>query len=251
MTPNARQIAWDIINCGLKNAPNTNSVCNPLYRSQVCPTLQDFQIPEPWNGDIINAPILFVGINPGFMVDELYPKIGNAYWTQANRELDTAKVEDFFENRFNGYYVVHSNGRRFRIKTTSLQQKSLRGRTFWGYIKSISDKILNTSNSNPGTDFAITEMVHCKSKNIACIPAICYEKCLNKHFDNILSIAQNLKFIVIIGRPARDRISKHFEIASPNKYQWYNIKTKGRHINIIFVDHNAGGGSAKKVPTLP
>lgn len=251
MTTQAQKIAWDIINCGLCNAPNTNSVCNPLYRSQSCSTLQDFQIPEPWNGDIINAPILFVGLNPGFTKDELYPKVGNTYWSQSNGAIDIAKVEDFFENRFNGFYVKHSNGRRFRIMTTSLQEKIIRGRTFWGYIKSVADKILNTSNSNPGVDFAITEIVHCKSKNIACIPAKCYEECLNKHFDNILSIAQNLKFIVIIGQPARERISKHLGIASPDKYQWYNIKIYNRSIQIIFVDHNAGGGSAKRVPTLP
>ena len=97
MTTQAQKIAWDIINCGLCNAPNTNSVCNPLYRSQSCSTLQDFQIPEPWNGDIINAPILFVGLNPGFTEDELYPKIGNAYWSQSNGAIDIAKVEDFFE----------------------------------------------------------------------------------------------------------------------------------------------------------
>ena len=46
MTTQTQKIAWDIINCGLCNAPNTNSVCNPLYRSQSCSTLQDFQIPE-------------------------------------------------------------------------------------------------------------------------------------------------------------------------------------------------------------
>ena len=251
MTTQAQKIAWDIINCGLNNAPNTNSVCNPLYSSQACSTLQDFQIPEPWNGDIINAPILFVGLNPGFMADELYPNIGNAYWTKVNGALDSAKVEDFFENRFNGYYVEHSNGRGFRIKTTSLQKKSLRGRTFWGYIKSIADKILNTPNSKPGTDFAITEIVHCKSKNIACITKKCYEKCLNKHFDNVLYIAKRVECIVIVGQPARESISKYFGIASPNKYKWYNINLDKRPVKIIFVDHNAGGGSAKKVPILP
>lgn len=109
MTTQAQKIAWDIINCGLCNAPNTNSVCNPLYRSQSCSTLQDFQIPEPWNGDIIYAPILFVGLNPGFTEDELYPKIGYAYWSQSNGAIDIAKVEDFFENRFNDYYEYHLN----------------------------------------------------------------------------------------------------------------------------------------------
>ena len=248
MTSNAKTIAWEIINCGLQNAPDPNCVCNALYNSQ-CTSKADFQIPEPWNGDIENAPKLFVGLNPGFLDVELYPKLGNQYWTLANGEFDTAKVEDFFEHRFNSSYkyVQYPN----KTKIVPEDYKSLKGRTFWAYVKSIADKILNTSNSNPGVDFAITEIVHCKSKNIACIPAKCYEECLNKHFDNILSIAQNLKFKVIIGQPARERISKHFGIVSPDKYQWYNIKIYNRSIQIIFVDHNAGGGSAKRVPTLP
>lgn len=252
MTDEAKEIAWDIINCGLDNAPDPNKDCNPLYASQSCNNAQDFQIPEPWNGDIINAPILFVGLNPGFTSDELYPKIGDPYWVQKPDTLDASKVEDFFENRFNGVYVEHSNGQRFSIMTTSKQFRVLRGRTFWGYIKSIADKILNTSNSNPGVDFAITEIVHCKSKNIACIPAKCYEECLNNHFDNILSIAQNLKYIVIIGQQARNRIAKHFSMTKPiYKYQWYNQSLNNRSVKIIFVDHNAGGGSVKKIPTLP
>ena len=52
-----------------------------------------------------------LGLNLGFTKDELYPKVGNTYWSQSNGAIDIAKVEDFFENRFNGFYVKHSNGR--------------------------------------------------------------------------------------------------------------------------------------------
>ena len=48
--------------------------------------------------------------------------------------------------------------------------------------------------------------------------------CNYRIINTMQGIAQNLKFIVIIGQPARERISKHFGIVSPDKYQWYNIK---------------------------
>lgn len=242
MNSNAKNIAWEIINCGLQNAPNPNSDCNALYKSQQCTSIADFQIPEPWNGDIENAPILFVGLNPGFLDVELYPKLGNQYWTLANGKFDTVKVEDFFEHRFNSsyQYVKYPN----RTKIVPAGYKLLRGRTFWAYVKSIADKILNTSNSNPGVDFAITEIVHCKSQNISCIHSTCYDICFNKHFGNILSIAQNLQYIVVLGRPTRDRISKYFGISSASKNQWYNVNLNNKTIKIIFVDHNAARGAS-------
>ena len=248
MTTNAKNIAWDIINCGLQNAPNSNSECNALYISQQCASIADFQIPEPWNGDIENAPILFVGLNPGFLDVELYPKLGNPYWLQANGGFDEAKVEDFFEHRFNSrhQYVKYPN----RTMIASGGYKLLRGRTFWGYVKSIADKVLNRA-STPGTDFAITEIVHCKSRNIRCIHSKCYDKCFDQHFNNILSIAQNLQYIVVLGRPTRDRISKYFGISSASKNQWYKVNLNNKTINIIFVDHNAArGASAKNIPLL-
>lgn len=249
MTTNAKNIAWDIINCGLQNAPNSNSVCNALYNSQQCASIADFQIPEPWNGDIENAPILFVGLNPGFLDVELYPKLGNPYWMQANGGFDEAKVEDFFEHRFNSrhQYVQYPN----RTKIAPEEYKWLRGRTFWGYVKSIADKVLNRV-SNPGVDFAITEIVHCKSRDIRCIHSKCYDKCFDQHFNNILSIAQKLQFMVVLGSATRKRISKHFGISPVEKYKWYyNVKLNDKTIKIIFVDHNAArGASAKNIPLL-
>ena len=246
MTSNAKNIAWEIINCGLQNAPDPNSVCNALYNSQQCTSIEDFQIPEPWNGDIENAPILFVGLNPGFLDVELYPKLGNQYWTQANGVFDQAKVEDFFEHRFNSShkYVQYPN----KTKIALGGYKGLKGRTFWAYVKSIADKIMN-GQSTPGVDFAITEIVHCKSKDISCIHSKCYDICFNKHFDNILSIAQNLQYIVVLGRPTRYRISKYFGISSASKNQWYNATLNNKTIKIIFVDHNAArGASAGNIP---
>ena len=246
MTSNAKNIAWEIINCGLQNAPDPNSVCNALYNSQQCTSIADFQIPEPWNGDIENAPILFVGLNPGFLDVELYPKLGHGHWTQTNGVFNQATVEDFFEHRFNSSYeyVQYPN----RTKIVPAGYKLLRGRTFWAYVKSIADKIMNRQ-STPGIDFAITEIVHCKSKNISCIHSNCYNICFNNHFGKILSIAQNLQYIVVLGRPTKDRISKYFGISSASKNQWYNANLNNKTIKIIFVDHNAArGASVKNIP---
>ena len=77
-----KRVLWKIIDCGQTYCRFNNYPCHSLYQSQNCANVHDFQIPEPWNGDIWNAKILFVGINPGFTPNELYPQLSNPYWTK-------------------------------------------------------------------------------------------------------------------------------------------------------------------------
>ena len=48
------------------------------------------QMPEPWNGHLATAEIMFIGSNPSIDFDEYFPNIG---WTDDD-------IFDFFENRF-------------------------------------------------------------------------------------------------------------------------------------------------------
>src|SRR5688572_32608986 len=54
--------------------------------------LERFHVPEPWNGDIENAPILLVGTNPALTAGERFP----------TRTSSDDVIVDFFENRFFG-----------------------------------------------------------------------------------------------------------------------------------------------------
>lgn len=50
------------------------------------------QVPEPWDGDLPAAPILFVSSNPSINPNELYPRRG----------ADDDELLDFFPRRFGG-----------------------------------------------------------------------------------------------------------------------------------------------------
>ncbi len=61
-----------------------------------------FKHPEPWDGFIERAEILFIGSNPSIDFDEIYP---TDYW-------EKEEIYEFYNNRFsavNDYYVRNKN----------------------------------------------------------------------------------------------------------------------------------------------
>ena len=100
----------EITNCeNIQNTLNEKSgtPCKKIINSQQC-KLEDFQLPEPWNGDIENCKILFISSNPSINRAEKYP-LGN--WNFED-------ISDFFINRFsherkwvkNELYPLQFNG---------------------------------------------------------------------------------------------------------------------------------------------
>jgi len=74
----------------ITNCPNiekarldANHPCHKIVNTQ---PRDNFQLPEPWNGNIVDAPILFISSNPSFDDNEYYPT------TEWKKEV----IEDFF-----------------------------------------------------------------------------------------------------------------------------------------------------------
>ncbi len=156
----------------------------------------DKQLPEPWNGDIENSKILFVSSNPSINENEVYPL---ANWKDSD-------IIDFFQNRFSvskGYvrnflYPKHKNG---------YAENWVR---YWGFIRSISRKLLGRKNVVPGIDYSLMEIVRCKSHNEYGVNEaldICAEKYLNR----TLALSK-AKVIVAIGDKSRDILRQKLNI---------------------------------------
>ena len=99
-----------------------------------------YQVPEPWSGHIERAPILFVASNPSIDEDERFP---TASWSEA----DTI---DYFQRRFDsdaGY----------------ISQRAYNKVRFWTAVRARAKEIFQRD-AVPGKDFALTELVHCKSR---------------------------------------------------------------------------------------
>lgn len=268
MNPACKELLRRIIGCGLINCQQ----CHPIFNSQGCSDIRYFQVPEPWSGDIEKAEILFVGINPGFTRDELYPKLNDNYWLQSPGLFDLSKVEDFFENRFNHknthqkpYVTITNKQGKLSFSVRMNDGSYMNARGYWNYIQSISDFLLKRP-TTPGKDYALTELVHCKSRKIRCIKTGCYKKCANSFFNDILSVATNLKYLIVIGLKIKDHVATLLNHCDPNhptnpgiydingNYICYVTKINGKDVKVLYTPHNAARGKNKgtvtKIPML-
>jgi len=178
--------------CTLIATKNASNPCNDIIdfqRTEGVVKSNDFQIPEPWSGDIINAPILIISSNPAYSKVELYPTLS---WPDS-------MIADFFINRFKDRGIKYSwvyNNKVLNIDGT-------RGRSvrYWSSIKKRVEELL-LRDAKPGIDFCITELVHCKSSHQIGV-ANALPECVKRFLNGKTGIS-GAKIILGIGSFVRD-----------------------------------------------
>ena len=151
-----------------------------------------FHVPEPWNGAIDTAPILFVSWNPSFNPNERFPTPG---WADAD-------IVEFFRKRFE-----HTN------------QNS----QTWKEIRTIATRLLRRT-PQPGLDYAVTDIVRCKStKGLGAREAL--NDCSGRYLRRTLGLSP-ARVVVALGRDARRSLAAHFGV--PTQLGAYPIAENGR-----------------------
>ena len=148
--------------------------CSKIVRGQGIKSLNDLNIPEPWSGRIETAPILFISSNPSISDVEIFP----------NRNWNDNGIKDYFQNRFGG------GKKDWTIKgTKSLRKDGSHGRAtmFWAGVKARSKELLERE-PIPGVDYALTELVHCKSRQeLGVLEAL--DKCTSLYLEKVLTVS--------------------------------------------------------------
>ena len=252
---NADDLLMDIVKCGI-NCRSENSPCHNIWTAQGCKSLMDFQLPEPWNGDIENARLLFLGVNPCMSDCELFPKLGNDWWVIKTRGKGVAedvslrkdRIVDYFKNRFSSKekYVIHEHGSKFQIRLENGGYLRVKGNSYWPYLHKVARIILG-DNVEPGRDYALTEVVHCKTHNENGLfdrtrSCSCYEVCKEKWLRQIFEVAYRLEYVVVLGNSAISKVAKLFSVPSLEKYKWHPVEMYGRIFKVLFVYHSNGLG---------
>jgi hypothetical protein len=148
---------------------------------------KEFQVPEPWRGDVVNARLLFVSSNPGFDPD------------------DDCPTADQAEQSIVDYYMA-GFPKQFPRNLSRTGQPSARAINFWSGMRRRAGEIYGrpADSLRPGVDFAVTEVVHCKSKSeVVAIQAVA--RCVARHFDAIVTLSQ-ARVVVIFGDVAADAL---------------------------------------------
>lgn len=213
----------EIINCDnitLCKDDKFSCPCKKIVTSQNVNS-QFFQVPEPWNGNIKQAKILFISSNPSINENEEYPD------TSWKPEL----VEDFFTNRFNGKIKKWVKDNKYvLLKNGCYNNKHV---PFWSSIIKRTEEILGTNHIISNDDFCITEIVKCKStKEYGVEEAL--EECSKKYLRKVLGYS-GARLIIVLGSKMKNVMLAKYPFLSVDNVEWSAIEGLDRIV--IFLPH--------------
>lgn len=212
----AKNLARSICSCSelSKALGDANHPCHKVVMTQKA-MLQGNenmrQRPEPWIGNLQNSQVLFVSSNPSISDDpdvsirENFPTFG----------ISEDESADFFINRFDGNsetphatfnfkkfanFLFRSNDGKYRGKGNSFNKPI----ETWQGVYERAKEILGES-CDPTENYALTEVVKCKSKKeegVKEASATCIKNWMQKVMD-----VSPAKLVVIIGAPARNNFA--------------------------------------------
>jgi hypothetical protein len=206
--------------------PRREHPCQEIVNYQLsltgAQTYDEFQLPEPWCGQIDIAPILFISSNPSIGDDQ--------------RALGNCLDEDAFDSH---HYVFGGGNRTYTADGVyTLDTAGLRSRrpvTYWSRARDRAQELIPDREVVWGSDYALTEIVRCKSKHEEGVLAA-LEECTARHFDRTMSVAA-ARVILAIGK-ARNLVRTRFAI--PDDEMLAERIIAGRSRLIAFLPHPSG-----------
>jgi uracil-DNA glycosylase len=181
------------------------------------------QLPEPWVGHIDRAKILFVSSNPS---------IGGirSPHTAAHRNGWAVSDESMFDTFERAFETYITDGKR-------LDGKVVR---YWACIKKRAEELIPQRRVKPGIDYAITEVVRCKSKSEQGV-ADAADACVERYLDRTLGVSSAV-VIVGVGSHARHALRRHFGVRGESSVA--TVVSDGRERKLVCLPHpNARGGA--------
>ncbi|MGF1515458.1 MAG: hypothetical protein ACFB5Z_17400 [Elainellaceae cyanobacterium] len=175
--------------------PRRDHPCRDVVTAQGSATLAEHRLPQPWSGSL-QAPVLFVSPNPNLRAEVVYP---DGSWP------DEA-IADFFNHRFNAERGWIKDGTK-ALLTGGTYSRSIR---FWVEIRQRAAELLERD-AVPGTDYALTHVVHCEAVGGAGVAAA-QDCCAQTYLDRVLAHSE-AKVIVVLGRQARQVVQRRYGLS--------------------------------------
>ena len=214
-----------MVNCQYEN----------LVQKKGCPAEQGYQVPEPWNGDLEKADILFLSSNPGINVFEKFPRYIGRDKTSGEMRFSYAPVTDaaqadylsreevrqFFIRRFQenpytksllpGVYEFRNDG------GCCVGPCRIRGVKYWNVMMKIAANILGIELDEKTADESVRreicsrilsmEMVPFKSAKEGDIPKDLWKDCWDK-FSREIFYSSKAKIVFLIDKKTTERFCK-------------------------------------------
>ena len=226
---NTRQVFDSIARCPNVDrclGGDTSHPCSRIVLSQHAAMIADFQLPEPWRGQIDKARIVFVGSNPSIGEDRY--------------ALGSSPEQQIWESQ----HLAFGGGSRpyildgiHKTKSDGSADKAV---PYWSAIRSRARELL--PDAVPGEDYAITEVVHCKSEHeIGVHEAV--STCYELHMGNIFAVSP-AEVVVVLGKVTRE-VMLGKGAGLPDAPVEMQLGGKNRHV--FFLPHPNEHGSEKSL----
>lgn len=247
MTTDERKLLLSITRCevlvgyleGRVSRPSCAPIINAQSQQQTGQPVSydDRQVPEPWTGRLGGARLLFLSSNPSISLVEDYP--------QGSAPDET--ITDFFHNRFDDQRAEPwvRDGNKFRMVDGSYS----RGAPFWSNVKNRAAEAYGRP-VQPGIDYALTEVVHCKSKEeIGVLDAL--DTCVNRYLSGILAVS-GARVVIVLGERAGAIVKRKVTLQRVRP-EWPQVFTQGDRPERLFLfqPHPNAFKEKKLVNTLP
>ena len=215
---------------------NTSHPCAAVVRKQ---TGETCQVPEPWTGHIETAPILFIGSNPGnFTKSSISPEVAGA------APIPSTSLPAVFD-RDAGYTHQQPNGGAQYGKVLGADGRAVISRhwvRFWSMVKNHAATPILQDRPVPGIDYAITEMVHCKSNSEAGVRNA-LSHCSRKWTPAIMEHS-SAAIVVLLGDHARSAAAGLWRLDTSQSAQ-FDVPIAGRNRAVIILPHPNFRGKRK------
>ena len=181
-----------------------------------------FQKPEPWRGHIDTAPILFVSSNPSIRGKEAFPP---ADWKDQ--------------------HVINHYQRCFDDDGASIpghiDKATYNSVQFWREVRGRATEIIGRQ-AVQGSDFALTELVHCKSEGEKGV-AKAHLTCAGRWLDRVLQVS-GASIIVLLGRRARDHCAARWHLDKAQRVH-FDVPVSGGERAVLILPHPNARGPRK------
>ena len=194
---------------------NAGHPCRKIVCSQPA---EGFHPPEPWRGHIDTAPILFLSSNPSIDENDRF---------RASSSTD-AKIIDYYQ-------------RNFDRDANHISPSAYNSVPFWTAVRARATEIIGRS-ATPGADFALTELVHCKSTGEQGV-AEAHQICARRWLDLVLQ-ASGADIIVLLGRQARDHCVARWKL-DKGQPAYFGETIGGRQRAVVILPHPNARGKRK------
>ena len=172
-----------------------------------------FQSPEPWRGHIEAAPILFVSSNPSIGGKYVFPPSG---WSD---EQIVSYHKGCFDRHVKGQHQV--------------DEGEFRSVQYWRSVRARAKELLGRE-AVQGEDFAMTELVHCKSTQEQGVSEALH-LCVQRWMEPVIECSA-AKVIVILGAHARRVCSARWNLDETRSVH-FDVSTPGKDRTVVFLPH--------------